>query len=115
LNTVSASTGYAPFQLMFGRRPRILPPILNATAAAQCAADFGADKSAAAAELIQRMATEFADARDNLIAAKADQAASANKRRSPEHKNIKEGSLVMLSTYHRRREYVSADEDRAAK
>ena len=68
-----------------------------------------------AAAIIQRIATQFAEAQDNLTVAKANQAASANKKRAAEHEEITEGSRVMLSTYHRRREYVSSDEERAAK
>ncbi|VDC03257.1 unnamed protein product [Peniophora sp. CBMAI 1063] len=118
-NTVSASTGYAPFQLIFGRHPRTLPVTLDDddAAAAQCAADFGSAETEDAAALIKCPNIESADARDDLIAAKADQAAPANKHRSSERTALSVGSRILSSTYHRRGEFVSvfADKNSAAK
>ena len=107
MNTVNKSTGYSGFQLRLGKSPRVLPPLLplppNASATYMDAR-----------RVIERLTTDVADAKDNLMVAKISQAYQANKSRrdDPEYKV---GDLVMLSTLNRRRDYKSSDNKRVAK
>lgn len=71
MNTVNRSTGFTPFQLRFGRSPRLLPPCFNDTPKTP------ADKLAH--DLVQRMQLTSLEAQDNLISAKVSQAYQANK------------------------------------
>lgn len=66
MNTLNRSTGFTPFQLRFGRSPRVLPPIIANSQATP------ADK--VATDLLQRMQLSVAEAQDNLISAKISQA-----------------------------------------
>jgi hypothetical protein len=110
MNTVNVSTGFSPFQLRMGRSPRLIPPISPALAnEAACELD-----SAAAMELIERVNLDFAEAKDNLLAAKVSQIEFANRHRGDEIVYAV-GEKVMLSTEHRRREYLQKDSKRVAK
>src|ERR1700761_4609661 len=97
MNTVNKSTGYTPFQLRFGRTPRILPPIINPPAKAS--SDY-----ISAREIIDNLRNDVADARDNLMLAKITQSHHANERQAGDIV-YKPGDQVMLSTLNRRRDY----------
>jgi hypothetical protein len=107
MNTINASTGYTPFQLHFGKSPRILPPILpdhpdnNPT-------------STSAHSLLQSMVPLEMDARDNLLTAKIRQADQHNRHQRTDFL-FRAGQHVVLSTAHRRKEYKAEDARRATK
>ncbi|TFY79076.1 hypothetical protein EWM64_g4937 [Hericium alpestre] len=83
----------------------ILPLVLDALDAAQC--EFG--PSAATAEaVIACMCSDTADALDTLCAAKVDQAAFANRHCSAKIPYTV-GDRVLLSTFHRCRDFKAAD------
>ncbi|KAF5376678.1 hypothetical protein D9615_007909 [Tricholomella constricta] len=121
MNTVNASTGFSGvriltedyfklvtcFQLKTGRSPRIIPP-LTAPAADATPAEFSAH------DILTRLERDVKEAQDNLLAVKVRQAYHANAHRSPEVV-YKEGDLVMLSTEHRRRNYMRKGKKRVAK
>ena len=106
MNTVNKSTGFSPFQLRFGRSPRVLPPLFPSEITTP------ADKLAH--DLLQRMQLTVSEAQDNLISAKVSQAFHANKSRSLIFP-FKVGDRVVLSTVHRRREIRANDPNRVAK
>ena len=60
MNTTNASTGFTPFQLRFGKSPRLLPPILQ---------DSGNDSAEerSAAQIIEQMKLFESMAQDNLL------------------------------------------------
>lgn len=64
--------------------------------------------------LISRLEDDVMEAQDNLLAAKASQAAQVNKHRAPELV-LKAGDKVLLSTKHRRRDYMMKGDKRVAK
>ncbi|KIP01579.1 hypothetical protein PHLGIDRAFT_51617, partial [Phlebiopsis gigantea 11061_1 CR5-6] len=67
-----------------------------------------------ATEVIKRLETDFMEAQDNLTLAKMNQAIQANKHRGDEIVYVV-GDKVMLSTAHRRREYMQRGDLRVAK
>jgi hypothetical protein len=108
MNTVNKSTGFTPFQLRFGRSPRILPSFLPP-----------ADQPAAPAEesardVIDQLQLDVLEAQDNLLRAKISQAAHANKGRILTFP-FQVGQRVRLSTENRRREFKALGEKRVAK
>lgn len=107
MNTVNSSTGFSPFQLKTGRSPRVIPPLVPLPAGAKAA-------EVDAREIIDRLDIDVKEAQDNLIAAKVRQAYHANEHRAPEIR-YNEGDLVMLSTKHRRRNYMRKGKRRVAK
>lgn len=104
MNTVNKSTGFTPFQLRFGRSPRIIPPLV-------CSNDL---QLSDAAEVINRLHFDELEAQDNLLRAKISQAAQANKSRSLTFP-FSVGQRVRLCTKNRRREYKAAAGKRVAK
>ena len=106
MNTVNRSTGFTPFQLRFGRSPKLLPPIFHSET------QLPVEKLAS--DLIQRMQLDVSEAQDNLISAKVSQAFQANKSRTLSFP-FKIGDRVVLSTLHRRRELKAGDPNRVAK
>ena len=106
MNTVNASTGFSPFQLRMGRSPRLIPPLV---------CDRANDlEDTRASEVIERLASDTMEAKDNLLRAKTDQAISANLHRADDFP-FQVGGKVMLSTLHRRHEYKSKGQHRVAK
>ena len=112
MNTVHASTGFTPFQLRLGRSPRMLPPLLDVDVH-RAAAEFGLSAEQAGA-LIRRLETYTMEAQDNLQLAKSQQALYADVHRSPEVPHSV-GENVLLSTFHRRRDYMQRGDHRVAK
>lgn len=111
MNTANASTGFSPFQLHMGRSPRLIPPLITGR---QFKRPKPSPEEQDATSLIESLAQATAEAQDNLFAAKVNQAKSANQHRGPEVRfNV--GDRVLLSTEHRRREYVQAKSGRVAK
>ena len=106
MNSVNKSTGFTPFQLRFGRSPRVLPPLFPS--------DYTTPTDKLAHDLLKRMAVTVADAQDHLISAKVSQSYHANKSRSFTFP-FKVGDRVVLSTLHRRRELRADDPNRVAK
>ena len=106
MNTTNRSTGFTPFQLRFGRSPRILPPLFPNPVKTP------ADKLAT--DLVTRMQSMVFEAQDNLISAKVSQSYQSNKGRSANFP-FKTGDRVVLSTLHRRREFRADDPNRVAK
>ncbi len=64
MNSVNASTGFSGFQLRFGKTCRVIPPLLHVPV------DADAPAVASAKAVIDQMAVDVADARDNLMLAK---------------------------------------------
>ena len=109
MNTVNASTNYSGFQLRLGRSPRIIPPIVPSHLSPELRS-----AGPAAEAMIAQLQNDVADAKDNLLLAKVTQAHLAKSSRADEIVyNV--GDKVMLSTFHRRREYKRRGEKRVAK
>jgi hypothetical protein len=109
MNTVNASTGYSGFQLRMGRSPRIIPPIVPTRVLEEWKFE-----GEAAINLLRSIDNDVAEAKDNLLRAKAIQAFNANRHHGKED-IYKIGDRVMLSTMNRRRDYKNKDEKRVAK
>ncbi|KAG1804743.1 uncharacterized protein HD556DRAFT_1215035, partial [Suillus plorans] len=107
MNTISASTGFSPFQLHLGRSPRMLPLLLPALTTSDT-------EEGRARLLLSQLRHDVMEAQDNLLAAKAAQAANVNKGRAPALV-LQTGDRVMLATKHRRREYMQKGDKRVAK
>lgn len=111
MNSVNASTGLSGFQLRMGRTPRIIPPLVPNTIP-RPAPTTTAETTARA--LLDRIANDTAEARDNLLMAKVAQAHFANRHRGAEEVFTIDDT-VMLTTFNRRREYRTKGDDRVAK
>ena len=113
MNTVNASTGFSGFQLMTGQSPRVIPPLVSLPP--PDAANLGIDDSVSeAVTILKRLEDDIQATKDNLLLAKVTQAAQKNKNRLQEKPYVV-GDKVMLSTFHRRREYVQKGQNRVAK
>ncbi|EJF55693.1 hypothetical protein DICSQDRAFT_24568, partial [Dichomitus squalens LYAD-421 SS1] len=112
MSAINASTGFSRFQLHIGRQPRILPPILSADA--QSVALDAPDETRLAENILSSIETDVFEAQDNLLAAKLAQITAANRGRS-EDPPYAVGDLVLLSTFHRRRDYMRKGDNRVAK
>jgi hypothetical protein len=108
MNTVNASTGFSGFQLRLGRSPCIIPPLVTP------AARDAPDEEKLAREIIEHLALDVAEAQDNLLTAKINQAEQANKSRRPDH-DLKIGNMCKLSTTNRCRVYMLTGSGRVAK
>ena len=107
--TINKSTGYSPFMLRFGRDPIVLPPLSTPHE------PITQDEIDACA-VITRIYNAVKDAKDNLLVAKISQAFEANKNRNVDEEfPYKIGDSVLLSTLHRRSEYLSGNGKRVAK
>jgi hypothetical protein len=82
MNTVNNSMAFSPFQLLQGRSPRLISPLTN-SARLEASQVAGTDASRAA-DLIERLAIDELEAKDNLLLAKVHQTSSANARRGTE-------------------------------
>ena len=111
MNSVNTSTGFSNFQLRLGRSPRIIPPLVPATPSNPSTPE---DDASRAREVIERVHTDVAEAKDNLLLAKIFQTHHANIHRSLEPP-FQVGDKVMLSTLHRHQEFKKKGEKRAAK
>jgi RNase H-like domain found in reverse transcriptase/Integrase zinc binding domain len=111
MNTINASTGFSPFQLRMGRSPRVIPPFTSSDVVTQ---EQESTEAARAIALLESLAQDTAEAKDNLLKAKVAQAECANRHRGPEVA-FKAGDKVQLSTEHRRREYMQAKSGRVTK
>lgn len=107
MNSINASTGTSPFQLHLGHSPRIIPPLERPP-------PNDDPEEHRARSLITQLEHDVMEAQDNLLAAKASQATQVNKHRVPEL-SLRIGDKVMLSTKHRRREYMQKGDNRVAK
>lgn len=114
MNSVNKSTGFSPFQLRFGRSPRILPPLVSATSEDLPTDVISPSTDNTAVQVIKRIHFDFLEAQDNLLRAKISQAAHANKTRLLTFP-FKVGQRVRLSTKNRRHEFKAAGEKRVAK
>ena len=94
LQIMNNSTGYTPFQLRFGQTPQILPPIINPLTKAS-------SEYISVKEIIETLANDVADAKDNLMLAKITQLYQGNKN-CRDDIVYKPGDQVMLSTLNRR-------------
>ncbi len=112
MNSLNASTGFSGFQLLMGRSPRLIPPLLDSNI--QHVADELPDGARLAADIIRQLDTDVLEAQDNLLAAKVAQMQAANRTRSDDPAYAV-GDLVMLSTFHRRRDYMQRGDNRVAK
>ncbi|GLB45013.1 putative retrotransposable element tf2 155 kda protein type 1-like [Lyophyllum shimeji] len=106
MNTVNASTGFAPFQLRTGFLPKMLPSLSPVPLADE--------SEETARRVLDAIHFDFLEAMDNLVAAKMIQAHHANAGRAPEIE-YQVGQKVMLSTVNRRREYIQKRDGRVAK
>ena len=107
MNTLNQSTGYTPFQLRFGKSPRILPPLLpEPTNATTTTTD--------ARTVVEQLLPLELEAKDNLLTAKIDQADLKNRHRRTDFP-FRAGDRVLLSTANRRREYKTDNSLRVAK
>lgn len=93
MSTVNKSTGYSLFQLCFGRSPQVLPPL--ATPPPSASVDH-----ISACKVIESIARDVTDARDNLMLAKITESFHANSSKAEDPK-FKVGDLIMLSTLNR--------------
>ncbi|KIY48109.1 hypothetical protein FISHEDRAFT_18987, partial [Fistulina hepatica ATCC 64428] len=73
LNTVNASTGLSGFQVLFGRAPRVLPPIVPV---------LQPNFVIPAQEIVKNIIDLKQEAKDSLLAAKVSQAHYANAHRT---------------------------------
>jgi Integrase zinc binding domain/RNase H-like domain found in reverse transcriptase len=111
MNTINSSTGFSPFQLRMGCSPRLIPPLIstNTMELANTSPEM-----TDATELLESIALTTAEAQDNLLAAKVNQADSANCHHTPKFP-FKVGNKAFLSTEHRWHEYVQNKSGHMAK
>lgn len=107
MNTINKSTKYTPFQLRFGKTPRILPPLPTAYPSTS-------REASSTCEIIDRIQIDVADAKDNLLLAKISQSAQANKYRTDSFP-YKVGDWAWIDTDNRRRKLVNVAKGRTAK
>ncbi|KIJ96387.1 hypothetical protein K443DRAFT_46504, partial [Laccaria amethystina LaAM-08-1] len=107
MNTVNKSMGFTPFQVCFGRSPRLIPLLVLAkTSSTVTEVDTW--------HVIRCLETDVLQAQDNLLKAKISQSVQGNKHctlRFP----FSIGSSVRLSTLHRHNEFKAKGEKCVAK
>jgi hypothetical protein len=111
MNTPNGLTGVSPFVLKTGRSPRLLPRLIRTLSTNE---EDPSDHEVEARTFIEAMEEETNAVKDNLLAAKIQQAYFANKGRLPDPA-FHVGDKVMLATAHRRRDYICAKDGRVAK
>ena len=111
MNSVNASTGFSNIQLQLGHSPWIIPPLVPITLTNLLTTE---DNTSRACGAIEKVQTDVAEAKDNLLLAKIFQAHHANIHRSPEPP-FQIGDKVMLSALHHHQEFKKKGEKRAAK
>jgi hypothetical protein len=99
MNTLNASTGFLNFQLHLSRSPCLIPPIVPTDLP-----DTVRAAASSAESVIAQINTDMMEAQDNLLQSKIFQEHYANSNRDAEF-TYKVGDMVMLSTFHRRREF----------
>lgn len=109
MNSVNASTGFSGFELRMGRSLRVMPPIVPRVD--RLPVDIDAAK---AEKIVVQLLLDEAEAKDNLLEAKVQQAFYSNTNHGPEVVH-KVGGKVMLSTMNRRTLFKKKHEKRAAK
>jgi len=107
MNTVNKSTSFMPFQLRFGRSPRIIPPLVPAKTSATVA-------NIDAWHVIRHLETDVLEAQDNLLKAKISQSFQKNKHRTLKFP-FSIDTCVRLSMLHRCKEYTAKGEKQVAK
>ncbi|RDB24931.1 hypothetical protein Hypma_007676 [Hypsizygus marmoreus] len=107
MNTVNASTGFTPFQLKSNFSPRLIPSLINREPSSL-------PTNVDVLRMVQEMEINLMEAKDNLLTAKISQAHHANKSRAPE-KPYAVGDKVLLTTVHRRWEYMQKKDGRVTK
>jgi len=75
MNTVNASTGFSPFQLLMGRSPRLIPPLAPSETKN---IPHMLPETKPVTALIESIAFDVMQAQDNLLAAKVAQSEFAN-------------------------------------
>ena len=110
MNSISSSMGFTRFQLHFGRSLRIIPPLVPE----HLPTDIPPLDAKKAQSFLTSIQDNIFEVQDNLLMVKITQAHHTNKNRGPEE-IYKIGDRVMLSTFHRRREYHKKGEKRSAK
>jgi len=105
MNTINASTGFSGFKLRLGRSPHMIPPIVPS----EIPWELQGPDAREAMRMIERIALDVEEAKDNLLLAKVVQAFHANKGHGKDD-IFMVGDKVMLATLNRRREYVRKGE-----
>ena len=98
-DSVNETTGFAPYQLCYGRNPRTPLAML-----ADTTEGLPTTASESAADFFRRLRLDRAQAADAMGKAQARQTAHANARRRPEQFHV--GDMVMLSTDHVRQPHT---------
>lgn len=110
MNSINASMGFFSFQLHIGRSLRLIPPLT-----ASVSDPFNiAPAEHRARELLKQLQSDVATAHDNLTAAKINQTLAVNARRGTEI-IYQLGNNVLLSTMHRRYNYMRKGDKWAVK
>ena len=107
MNTVNSSTGLTPFQLCFGKSPRLIPPLTLSSKVQE-------PVQITVQEMLACMTMLKMDAHDSLMNAKISQASYANACCNMSFP-FAVSDHVLLSTPHQRQEYKAGDAHRVAK
>ena len=92
-SAINTTTGFSPFQLLFGHPPRLFSPSTGPSDQS----DLPADTPPALSKWLRQRASCWASARDELCVQWVKQAAQHNKRHTPPPE-IAVGSFILLNT-----------------